>query len=100
MCIRDRWGQLAGRRILAIPRMADDTDTLLGQPALDNMLADITRPGFIKRIRNLEADNFVVSGGNENLVHSCNLVLFNTTWSSADGLVTFHQVGESMAARV
>ena len=65
------------------------------------MAASISREGYVKPWRTLEAANWVIAGGNTNLVTTGNIrSRVGAVYTTGDGSLSFRQITNYMAGRV
>ena len=95
------WGAIESYSTRALVRTVPDTSNSIGvyQLATD---ANVSASGYVKPWRTLECKNWVVAGGNENLV-STTQALGQAPWysySNASGTLAYKQIGRYFAARI
>lgn len=93
------WSYLFNYYFQAMQKGAADTDTSVGTFPM-NTNAEIGRQGYVKPFRTLETKNWVVAGGNKNLV--CTYGTSSPSgaiYSNGDATIVYRQVSEYLAAR-
>lgn len=93
------YGRMYGDYHTAMPYNAESDDGTFGYPT-QSLQGGVTRVGYFKPLRSLEADNFVVSGSNENLAITTSQTPMFSTWKTPDDTIKFRKFANYLGVRV